>query len=229
MGLFSRQTALARRVLLTIGGALILAMFLGLALLAHSPQASASGTLAVYLEPANTPSALRLNVAAGLLEANKVTVVSGVDQLQAAVAANRPQAIWINESALTAVPQPWLRQQLRGGVVIVGINATRRSLANALGISVDEAANQSGAAAVRVPVQQGRSVTSDPVWDWRHPNKPTFVIYYAADVPVVNSAGQRTVVRNEGSFNEVYEPTQPTSLFFFVHEAIQRAHQATGR
>lgn len=229
MGLFHRQTTSVRRVLLTRGGALILALFLSLALLAHARQAAASAPLAVYLEPANTPASLRLNVASSQLDANGIVVVRRLDELQAVVATSRPQSIWINESALAAVPQPWLRQQLRGGVVIVGINATRRSLANALGISVDEAANQSGAASVRVPAQQGRSVISDPVWDWRHPNKPTFVIYYAADVPVVNSAGQGTVVHNEGSFNEAYEPAQPTSLFFFVHEAIQQARQATAR
>ena len=209
----------------------LVSLFLGLftttlvlALIFSQPrQAGANPAAIVYLETANTPAELRLNIAASTLTTEKVTVVSQFSELQGLVSSAKPGAIMINEAALQGVPQLWLREQLNSGVVIIGINSTRRSLSTHLGVSGDGIPPSTGGLVNSPPTAAHRSAAEEAALDWKHPSLPTFVIYYLSRSTFTPPDGKVPVLaQSYGSVNEAYNPAQPRALFFLIGEAVQK-------
>lgn len=192
------------RLLLILSSLLGLTALLSVATLTTPQPTVASGPLAIYLEPLDTPPALRLNVAPSALVAQHITVVRQVEEFQQLAAALRPQSLWINQAALAKIPPSWLREQLQRNIVIVGINVTKQELATVLGVD-------SG---------------GEPAW---RPTQPFFAIYYQASLPFTNRVGQPAMSKHRGWFNHVYEPEQPDSLFNWIREALQYTQDPMAR
>lgn len=185
----------------TMGIALLVVVVMGMTatLWLRTHQAVAQGAFAVYLEPLDAPASAQARIPNDLLRQQDVSVTQTVAAMQAFVAASHPQSIWINEVSLGSVPQDWLRQQMRQGVVIVGINATERELKDALGVGLEPGGTP----------------------DWRFPGKPTFVIYYeVTNVPFKNADGSVGSFTSKGGYNDYYDPARPERLFSWVRQAI---------
>lgn len=169
------------------------------------PDASASSTFGVYVEPPDTPDDVRLDIDSVTLEQNQLKVVSSVEALVTEVAESHPQSIWINRLIAESVPRAWLRDLSKQGTVIVGINMTRRELGTLLGSS---------------------DFGGSP--DWRPQEVPVFVIYYERlDVPFTNEQGEPATFGSKGWFNDSYDPQRPDRLFSLVHEAIRNTQLAS--
>lgn len=169
---------------------------------------AATVTFAVYLQPPSVPASDRLDVSlvGAALPGQDFVVVDGVTGLENALATEKPQSVWIHTDALDDVPSSLLRDQMKRGAVIVGINVTSGILAAKLGVE-----------ASRTP-------------DWKPRGSSTFVIMaQAVSVRYTNAFGQQasrsTIVRA----NDIFDPSKPAGLVALVNGVIEEIRATYGR
>lgn len=186
-------------------GAIVALMVLLLATIAvpmlTDEQASeaASATFAVYLQPPGVAASDRLDLALirAALPGQDFVVVDSVAGLENALAAESPQSVWVHADAIDDVPASVLRDQMKRGAVIVGINVTSGVLAAKLGVE-----------ASRTP-------------DWKPEGYTTFVIMaQALNVPYTNELGQPATRSAIIRGNDIFDPSNPIGLITMVEGVI---------
>lgn len=170
---------------------------------------AAASTFAVYLQPASVPESERLNLSADdvgdVLDGREFRIVETTPELETLVAVAQPQSIWVHADAIGGVPTSLLRDAMRQGTVIVGIDMTSRTLASKL------------------------KVSAGATPDWHPEGVVTFVLYAEAlNVPYTNELGQPATRGFRTSANERVDPRNPAGLLWIVDQTIERIRETYG-
>ena len=173
----------------------------------HVNHTATPPAFAVYLQPPAAPVLDAAGVAQvrRILEGRRFIVVADASALETAVAASRPQSIWVHRSALPSVSPAWLRDRLAGGAVIVAIDVSRGEL---------------------VPILR---VDGGSTPDWNPPNRSTFVaVGQALNVPYTNAAGEPASRGGTTIANDAFDPRNPAYLVGMVERVIERVREIYG-
>lgn len=182
-------------------------MVVGFAAASRGNAAEAAGAFGVYLQPpeATTFDAAGVTDIQSLVGGRHFAVVEDASALEAAVAAEHPQSIWIHRSALPSVTPAWLRSQLTDGTVIVGIDTSRGELASVLRID-------------------GGSTP-----DWNPPQFSTFVaVGQALNVPYTNHLGEPATRSSVTIANDGFDPHDPAYLVAMIERIIGDVRETYG-